>query len=260
MPRVTPALLTTAACLACSGPLAAQDPAPAEPERVTIVGFVLDGFRGTPLPGALVRLVDHDLGALSDERGRFVLEDVAVGRQLFSIRQYGYVERLIERPIEAAADTADADAWYVRLQPSPAAIEGFEVVADNLATMERRLKRRRNATPVAVRTVDRERLLHSASSDLFQMLTTEANVRPNPCPTGSAYEWCILRRGRLMQMDLFVDERPAMAGMDELRDYHPLDIYLVEVYSGGLQVRVYTHAFMERMARRPMALLPVLWR
>lgn len=40
----------------------------------------------------------------------------------------------------------------------------------------------------------------------------------------------------------------------------PLDIHLVEIYSRGLQVRVYTHAFMERMARRPIALFPAMWR
>ena len=37
-------------------------------------------------------------------------------------------------------------------------------------------------------------------------------------------------------------------------------LYLVEVYGRGLEVRAYTHQFMERMARKPVALLPVrIW-
>lgn len=257
MSRTThPALLLAAACATLAGPLAAQEPEPEDPDRVTVVGIVRDSLRGTPLQGALVRIVDHDRGTVADDQGRFVLEDVPVGPHLFSILQYGYVERLVRK----AVDAGDPGPWQVRLQPSPAAMDGLEIVADNLATMERRLSARRNAMPVAVRTVDQQRLLHSASPDVFELLRSQANVRTLVCPPRSAYEWCIMRRGRLMQASVFIDERPALAGLDELRDYHPLDIYLVEVYSGGLQVRVYTHAFMERMARRPMALMPVLWR
>ena len=42
--------------------------------------------------------------------------------------------------------------------------------------------------------------------------------------------------------------------------YSPADLYLVEVYSAGGEIRAYTHNFMERMARRPMTRIPInLW-
>ena len=41
--------------------------------------------------------------------------------------------------------------------------------------------------------------------------------------------------------------------------YSPADLYLVEVSPGG-EIRAYTHNFMERMAGKTMALIPIeLW-
>jgi hypothetical protein len=63
-----------------------------------------------------------------------------------------------------------------------------------------------------------------------------------------------------MEADVYIDEVRTIGGLDQLQDYLPQDFYLVEAYGGGLQIRAYTHHFMDRMARRPMALLPVFWR
>ena len=56
---------------------------------------------------------------------------------------------------------------------------------------------------------------------------------------------------------VYIDEFPALGGLDELGMYSPQDLYLIEVYSFGRVIRAYTYEFMERMAERPMALLPI---
>ena len=57
-----------------------------------------------------------------------------------------------------------------------------------------------------------------------------------------------------------MDEAVAFGGLDELESYAVSDIYLMEVYSRGTEIRVYTNRFMERMARKPIMLIPLnLW-
>lgn len=251
-------LAAAGALVGIVGSAGAQVPVP-PPEAdsvVAVTGIVRDSVSGMPLAGARVRLVKEDRGTLADTSGRFVFEDLPPGQHLFSVQHYGYQERLLM----LAAKTAHQEPHDVLLRPMPATLEGFEVIADRLATMESRLRARRNAVPVAVRTMDQERLFHSAATDMHHFLRTEAFIQMVSCPSGSAYEWCVLRRGGRMEADVYIDEVRTIGGLDQLQDYLPQDFYLVEAYGGGLQIRAYTHHFMDRMARRPMALLPVFWR
>ena len=48
---------------------------------------------------------------------------------------------------------------------------------------------------------------------------------------------------------------PAIRGLDALKNYPTTQIYALEVYSQGAEIRAYTYNFMQRMAAKPMALV-----
>jgi hypothetical protein len=71
---------------------------------------------------------------------------------------------------------------------------------------------------------------------------------------------CIIRRGRTVSPKVYIDEVPAIGGLDVLESYPTAQIYALEVFSQGAEIRAYTYNFMQRMAERPMALIPIsLW-
>jgi hypothetical protein len=249
------ASMATPACATLVAPLAAQAALPADTARI-VVGVVKDSLNGAPLPGALVMLIQQDRGVLTDSVGRFVLPAVPDGPFLLSVGQYGYETRMLV--LDGARD--DTRLREVTLHPSPAAIEGLAVVADNIAEMDRRLGARRNAYPLAVRTAERDLLLHTSARDLHAFISTQLGVPVKRCPSlSSRYYWCVVRRGRYVTPRVFVDEVPNLGGLDSLENYGPHNFYLVEVYAGGLEIRAYTHQFMDHAARRPMPLLPIAW-
>jgi hypothetical protein len=252
-------------------PLAAQQAREEEP-RTTVRGVVVDARLGDPLPNTMIRLVDQRRGVLTDSLGRFVIADVELGSEMMAVKQYGYEE------IDVDIDfRQDHPLLRIELQPGPLALEGFTVIADRLATMTQRLQSRRNAAPVSVRALDQNKLMRSAARDMSQFLWFEGGLMPIDCSSGmngpgpatsfmpvsnigagSGWGSCILRRGRATQPKVFIDESPTIGGIDELASYQPINFYLVEVYSNGREIHAYTHGFMERMARRPMALIPIV--
>ncbi len=145
------------------------------------------------------------------------------------------------------------------------------------------MRSRRRSVAFQTRAFDQERLLRSASATLLEFLRSETRYTPVPCPAGTgifgtgsstgSLGWhgisrltgamstsCIIRRGRTISPRVYIDEMPAIGGMDELETYPTAQIYALEVYSQGAEIRAYTYGFMQRMAERPMALIPInLW-
>ncbi|MSR36164.1 MAG: carboxypeptidase-like regulatory domain-containing protein [Gemmatimonadetes bacterium] len=250
--------------------LAAQQSARAE-GRTTVRGVVVDALNGDPLPNTMIRLVDDRRGVLADSLGRFVIPNVRIGTQLVAVKQYGYEELDFEVDFEA-----DNPSLRIELEPGPVALQGFDVVADRLAVMKQRMQSRRNAAPVSVRVIDQERLNRSAARDMVDFLNLQGvqlascatrrgpqaatSFQPASSSGGSSMSSCVLRRGQAVEPTVYIDEARTIWGLDELAMYKPYEMYLVEVYSNGGQVRAYTHNFMERMARRLIALIHVgLW-
>ena len=243
------------------------DPAPA---RVTIQGVVLDELTGTPVPGAAVYLEDESYGALADSLGAFRIEGVAADSQTVVATQFGYWE------IAAVVDVPEAGAFIeIELKPRAILLEGVTAVAENLSTMESRLRSRRRSLPYQTRAFDQERLLCSPSADVLDFLWRETNLNRHPCPAtiGLTGAWrparglgpsqvpgalasdCIRRRGSLVSPRVYIDEMPAIRGLDALKNYPTTQIYALEVYSQGAEIRAYTYNFMQRMAAKPMALV-----
>jgi hypothetical protein len=192
-------------------------------------------------------------GTLSDSLGIFELEDVPAGEELLYVRQYGYWE------VGALVNVTAGEALVleVALIPDPEVLDGITVVAERLATMQRRLTSRRNAAPVSTRAFEQERLFRTAALDVRDFLQMEAFLQLSPCDGGSVFGDCVRRRGRTIAPNVYIDESPAVGGLDQLALYSPRDLYLLEVYSSGAEIRAYTHQFMDLMARRPMMLIPV---
>ena len=254
-----------------------EDPAPV---RVTIEGVVRDEVTGTPVAGAAVYLEGENYGALTDSLGAFRIDGVPADSQTVVATQLGYWE------IAAEVDVPDAGAIIeIDLKPRPILLDGVTAVADNIETMVRRLQTRRRSLPYQTRAFDQERLLRSASPSVLDFLWRETNLSRRPCPfgvgvtyaswrpgrrlgawnlpsqvPGALASYCILRRGHVISPRVYIDEVPAIRGLDALENYSTTQIYELEVYSQGAEIRAYTYSFMQRMAREPRALIALsLW-
>lgn len=226
--------------LLLAAPLTAQQPA-------SVRGIVVDALTGDPLRGALIRRLDGRGGAVADSLGRFVVPVGGDGLLRLAVHQYGYEERTVA--LEAGPLTR------VELDPGPLALAGFTVIAERIATMEERFEERRHASAFTARALDADRLMASPAADMVEFLALEASLRPASCG-GRATSSCVIRRGREVEPRVYIDEGLAVGGMDQLATYRPHDLFLVEVFAGGLEIRAYTHRFMERAARRPIHLIP----
>lgn len=253
-----------AALLALLAPAASVSGQAREEVKVTLHGVVVDAQRGDPLPNAIVVLASENRGMLADSLGRFTFTNVPLGEQTLAVKQYGYAE------LDMVLDVAEGqEGVRVELQPGPLALEGFTVLADHLATMNERLENRRKAWGSSARLIDQERLASSGAYSALDLLQTTGAVSFASCSakglansfqqvaTRVSGDACINRRGSVMSPKVFIDEVPIAGGLGFLSTFRPYELYRVEVFSGGAQIRAYTHWYMERVAGRPEALWPL---
>ena len=236
-----------------AAPIGAQR-TPTAPGPARVQGIVLDALTGQRLVGARVQVDGMRGGTLTDSLGTFRLEAVELGVQEMTVEQYGFEGVVVQLEVRAAMPPVQ-----IELQPRPVMLEGMSVVSDRLARMEARLRSRRRSVATSTRAFDLERLTRSASGDMMEFLRFESSLGFMSCGGRMISSLCVFRRGRMVSPAVFIDEVPAIGGLDQLATYRPHELYLVEVYGSGLQVRAYTHNFMERMARRPIALIPIVW-
>lgn len=248
VPAAATVAVTASALLAAT--LGAQETR--EQERV-LTGVVIDELTREPIPGAAVLMEGHRGGVITDSLGRFTLRGFAAGPQELNVRQFGYLEiTALVLPPELPHVLVE-----IPLAPAPIRLDGVTAVVEHLETIKQRLESRRRATALDVRTFDQERLLRSGAPSVLEFLLRNPAINPVPC---RRIGWCVYRRGRVISPKIYIDEAPAIGGFDQLASYNPQDLYALEIYSRGLQIRAYTYGFMERMARRPMALIPVIFR
>ena len=134
--------------------------------------------------------------------------------------------------------------------------------------MNRNLKNRRNAWGSSARAIEQARLASSGARDAIEFLATEGSLHIGSCTTrrGPATSFqrvasrrgtagvCVLRRGSGTEPRVYIDEAPIIGGLEALATFRPYELYLIEVYSAGLEIRAYAHWYMERMAARPRML------
>ena len=243
-----------AAVLYLPGLLSAQEPESAD-ARVHVTGVVYDVVTGTAIPSAAVSLENGRQGVLTNYDGIFQLEDVETGPQLLVVTQFGYQKRVV-----ATTLTSGSGMLEVALTPRPIMLDGVTATVENVTEMEARLRFRRRSVAASTWAYDRHQLFRAMTGTPLDFLNRRTMVRVVTCPPGTLSSRCVYRRGQAIEPWVYVDEALAWGGLDELESYAISDIYLMEVYSWGSEIRVYTNNFMERMARRPIMLIPLnLW-
>ena len=235
-----PLLLALAATLALLSPLGAQE----RPERVDLAGRVVDAASGAPIGRAVITLKGGHGTVATDAEGRFVVPRLRPGSYLVTVERLGYLG--VAQAVRVSPSTGPAE---FRLQGEPLMLERISVNAD-------RLQARRNAAPVSVRTLKAEELAGSPYPDVEQLVTGRL-VSPMTCTLG--FGSCIYVRGQAQPISIFVDEVPAFGGLNQLSMYDPQEVFLIESYSQGRMIRVYTNEYMDRLARRNRSPDPVIW-
>jgi len=210
-------------------------------------GVVLDAETGIPLLGAFVSLAGEDWGSLTDAQGRFRLSDVFPGSIKLTVEQLGY--ETLEQDAVVARGMERLTLW---MKPKPIMLEGLRVVTD-------RFRWRRNAAAVSVWTLDREELVRTTEDNALEFLAIRRGLIRTPCRGVSLGTECLVIRGRVRAPVVYVDETPVLGGLDYLASYQPHELYMVEIYGAGRQIRIYTTQYMARVARQRLLPLPLVF-
>jgi hypothetical protein len=238
--RLARALSALALLLAVSAlPAASQAP---RPRSVRVAGVVVDSASGKPVGGARVDMGRAGM-ALTDARGRFALGHVAAGTQALMVRALGYEGAVAEVQVAPTMEPV-----RIAVSPNPVMLQAITVQAD-------RLRARRNAAPVSVRVLDQSAFAAAAGLNARDFILERSTLSGAPCTStyGVSRRYgsdrCVWMRGSATAAAVYIDEHPAIAGLDELAVYQPDEIYMAEIYDGGRQIRVYTKWFIQRAAR-----------
>jgi hypothetical protein len=214
--------------------------------RVDLAGAVLDARSREPVPWPSLWLspdaVREAASSAGDEEGAFSLGGVRTGIYLLRIDKLGYRSQYIS--IGVSAPSAPIT---VLLEPDSAIMRG-------LAEMTAELRTRRNETPFQARVYDERRMHLTTSPDLRQFLDRETPLEWTTCPGGGATMDCLVHRLQVVRPRLFIDD--FTRDIEDLVALAPAEIFQLETFtcSRSVEIRVYTTAYMESLARRPRIL------
>lgn len=134
--------------------------------NIRVSGRITEAASGKPVPGAVVRLDEHYLWAVTDSDGRYRIKDADKGKYTLIVSCLGYVEE--RRPLALEGDRTDLD---ISLETESLALEGVVVTAEN----------DRDALSTT-RTIGRAALDHSQISglgDIAALLPGGKTVNPD---------------------------------------------------------------------------------
>lgn len=218
-------------------PVAAQhERAACLDEKARILGVVVDAGTEMPLTGAYVSVAGSDWGSLTTGNGWFALCEIEAGSHLVTVERLGYAT------LETRVETGESqDRVALRMQPDPILLEGLEIVAD-------RFDRRRRGVETAVRTFDRGDLVRSGYWSAAEFVDLRAGVVTTPCGGTT----CVYYRGYVygpVEPVVYLDEILMPGGWFQLEDIPTNQLYMLEIFGGGTQIRAYTNHFMEYAAK-----------
>jgi hypothetical protein len=209
--------------------------------RVTVLGRVVDRTSGAPLAGAFVRPEPPYRGALTDETGRFQLSLPPDEDHPLHIERLGYA------PLDFVLASGEMGmSLRIELDPQAILLEGIEVFSESLSEQ---FERRRNAVPGVVRAFGTPEILEAGVHDGFEFFDQLFRMG-RPCSRG--FGWCAYTARGEVPIGACIDGLPAWGGVEELRDYAPEELYLVEVDQAGRFVRAYTWRWVRSGFRRAM--------
>ena len=205
-------------------------------EKFRVSGRITDKESGAPVRTAVIRFEDLQRAVVTDSLGRFVLEKMPKGTHYAEVSRLGYVPAM-----EFVQVIADHDSMFIGLVPQPLVLEAVTAISN-------RLERRRNRVASMVRAFDVKRLATS-TVDLKQFLTSYA-APITSCPVGRTRgmdDNCVIARGNYRPLRVYLNEMPIFGAPLEL--YYPGEFELVEYYPASNMIRLYTTAFLERVAK-----------
>lgn len=221
-------------------------------ETFVLEGRVLDAVNERPVIAAVVKAPDLKRYTFTDVDGRFSFPDFPAGTWEIVVEQLGY------HTTEGPVTVSEGNGLFIRLEPDPIAMDGFEVRSRS----ERLLADRRRSIPYRVETLGAETFAQAVNPDPTAVLKVHSGAPIVPCPGDASLIFgCILRKGRPSGISVYLDEGPLAGGMDvlstfPLEDIHSMDLILLP---GGGMLRVYTKWFVERLDQTRVHLAPLVW-
>jgi hypothetical protein len=239
-------------------------------KSATITGIVGDGTTGAPVVGATVAIPALNVVAITDSAGAFTLTGVAEGTYEWVIAAFGYV------PLQQESMLRDGDHFRAGLLPRPLELEGLVVTVPEI---DRVLERRQRAAGTSVQLYTREQIQRSGLPLAEMFVTQRARLVLCPMTLGSdglsdptaassaaaaaqeATQFqvpaCVRSRGRTVAAKVYLNDRLTTGGVLELLSYHSSELYAVEIRNAGREIRVFTNAFMSRVAQGKANLHPI---
>ncbi len=204
-------------------------PAPGQ-DRVVLTGTLLDSDTREPLRGAQVFAPLSEMSAVTDSLGSFEISFIKDTHYDLVAAAMGYGSRSVTLSPEA-----EQNSTTIELRPDPVGMVSLAVLHEELE--ERRRLRR---TP-RLRVIDHVELGASDEPSAYSLVRRVAGAQA--CQ--DLQELCRLGR----RVRLCIDDSSPIRGARELEAYAPSDLWLMEVYREGREVRVYTRWFIERVIR-----------
>lgn len=199
-------------------------------DRIVLRGTVLNSGTREPLGGAQVLAPLSEISAVTDSLGEFRIPFVQDSHYELVAAAMGY---------QPARFTVGSDAEQgsiaIALAPDPEAMASLAVLHDGLEERRRRHRTRR------LRVIDNVELGRSDASTAYSLVRDLAVAQP--CE--ALQELCRLGR----RVRLCVDDMSPIGGARELEAYLPSDLWLIEVYREGREVRVYSRWFIDQIIR-----------
>lgn len=213
-------------------------------KNIDVHGTVVDSASGKPLAGAFVSLGGDRWGTVTNEHGQYTLRRVRPGHVTVTVDQLGYKGVEWKGVVEPGDDTVN-----IAVPPKPKLLKG-------LKALNARLRQRRRGTATSVVSFDQQQLATTTWSNVVNFIDARAGLNQVSCPWVTSHP-CYLVDGEVVSPIVYINEVPVPGGMSDLESMWPQDLYLVEVYAQGAEIRVYTKPFMRRAARtdfQPMAI------
>jgi hypothetical protein len=214
-------------------------------QPMTVSGTVVNRA-GTPLVGAFVSAGGAALGSLTDASGHFSLPDVKPGKVSLTVSQLGYDTLTVDSTFEAGVPVT------LTMTPKPALLEGLRVEVN-------RFKQRRESTAFSVDAWGRQDLVTSPDDNMTDFMEGTMGLSLVPCPASALSDMCVFRQNYTFEPTVYINEVRVLGGLDYLRSYSPSDLYMIESYGHGAEIRAYTMGFMAHAAMTRLQPIPLLF-
>lgn len=206
----------------------------AQQDAGTVTGRVV-AEEGGPLSGVTVTVEGTELGALTDDRGRFRIRGVPPGARRLTAGRIGHRSRTLEVDVPAGGSAA----VEIRLAAAPVELKGLSVIGSRRAYAE--LRQRMREVPGSVELVEAEELRNTRQANFKDVLRFVPGVYAQS-RFGAADESQLSIRGsglrnnfHLRGVTVLVNGMP-YRNADGFTDFESLELLTVEnvqVYKGG---------------------------